>query len=170
MLIEVNSSDIMTLADFILDTVADIRYQGLDADDYKVYQIECRPNISYEKAKCEATEIIEKLVDQVKNAQKQPEPPKQPEPDYKTEVFNLISSSPIPGVQSIEINESQKKFSVKYQYADAPKPIGFHDSKTNYTLDQLEALWKAYQWQLAHDLPDFRIENFIKFIEKPMRI
>ena len=123
MLIEVDSSDIMTLADFILDTVADIRYQGLDADDYKVYQIECRPNISYEKAKCEAEEIIEKLVDQVKNAQKQPELPKPPEPDYKTEVFKLISSRPIPGVELIEVDESQRKFAVHYKYQRDPERV-----------------------------------------------
>ena len=169
MLIEVNSSDIMTLADFILDTVTNIYYQGTDADDYRVYQIDCRPDVSYEKAKYEAGEIIERLIDQVKNAQKQPETPKQPEPDYKTEVFDLISSRPIPGVESIEVNESQRKFVVKYKYDDTPEPIT-NDSKTTYTLDQLEALWKAYQWQLVHDLPDFRIESFIKFIKIPMEI
>lgn len=123
MLIEANSSDIMTLADFILDTVADIRYQGTDADDYKVYQIECRPNVNYEKARCDAEEIIQKLIDQVKNVKKQPEPPEPPKPDYKTEVIDLISSRPIPGVELIEVDESQRKFVVHYKYQRDPERV-----------------------------------------------
>lgn len=169
MLIEVNSSDIMTLADLILDTVAVIHYQGTDADGCKVYQIDCRPNVSYENAKCEAEEIVEKLVEQVKNAQKQPKPPK---PDYKTEVFNLISSNPIPGVESIEVNESQRKFVIKYQRPTIGIDLAKEpdDVKTAYTLDKLEILWQAYQWQLAHDLPDFRFKDFVEFIKTPKEI
>jgi len=171
MLIEVNSSDVLTLADLILDTVADVRYQGIDADDCKVYRIDCRPGVSYEDAKCRAEEIIEKLVDQVKNAQKQPE---QPKPDYKTAVFDLISSRPIPGVESIEVNESQRKFVVKYQRPTIGVDLAAEtipdDDKTAYTLDKLKVLWQAYQWQLAHDLPDFRFEDFIEFIKTPMEI
>lgn len=119
MLIEVNSSDIMALADFILDTVANVLYQGTDADDCKVYRIECRPNVSYEKTKCRAEEVVQELIEQVKNVKEQPKPPK---PDYKTEVFNLISSNPIPGVESIEVNESQRKFVVHYKYQRVPDP------------------------------------------------
>lgn len=169
MLIEVNSSDIMALADFILDTVADVRYQGTDVNDCKVYRIDCRPNVSYENAKCRAEEVIEELIEQSKNVKKQPEPPK---PDYKTAVFDLISSRPIPGVESIEVNESQRKFVVQYKY-DSLEPamvVDLADVKTTYDLGELKGLWKAYQWQLAHDLPDFRIENFIEFIETPKEI
>lgn len=62
---------------------------------------------------------------------KQLKPPKS-HPDYKKEVFDLILSKPIPGVESIEVNESHKKFVVHYRYQEVPTaapmvPPVFHD-------------------------------------------
>lgn len=85
-------------------------------------------------------------------------------PDYKREVFNLLLAVQLPGIESIEVNESQKKFVAHYKHDE---PIS--DDKNTYTLDKLKTLWQAYQWQLAHALPDFRIEDFIEFVEKEIR-
>lgn len=86
-------------------------------------------------------------------------------PDYKRQVFDLLLAVRLPGIESIEVDESQKKFVVHYKHDE---PIS--DDKNAYTLDKLKTLWQAYLWQLDHNLPDFRIENFIEFIEKPMEI
>lgn len=47
-------------------------------------------------------------------------------------------------------------------YADDP----ISDDKVTYTLDKLKTLWQAYMWQFSHDLPDFRIKDFVEFIGK----
>jgi hypothetical protein len=86
-------------------------------------------------------------------------------PDYKREVFDLLLAVQLPGIESIEVNESQKKFVAHYKHDE---PIS--DDKNAYTLDKLKTLWQAYLWQLVHHLPDFRIEDFIEFVEKPKEI
>ena len=82
-------------------------------------------------------------------------------PDYKREVFDLLLSVQLPGIKSIEVNESQKTFVAHYKHDGSTS-----DDKNTYTLDKLKTLWQAYLWQLDHDLPDFRIEEFIEFVEK----
>ncbi len=45
-------------------------------------------------------------------------------PDYKREVFDLLLAVQLPGIESIEVNESQKKFVAHYKHDEPPKPVG----------------------------------------------
>ena len=75
--------------------------------------------------------VIESLADAIEE-QKAIDIPEKP---YKEQVFDLISSRPIPGVESIEVNESQRKFVVKYKYDEPPEDTTNHEP--TWTLSEL---------------------------------
>lgn len=102
------------------------KYEGKDCRGAVLYRFEpgYDADLAYEGIHSCIGDISEFL-------HKQLEPPK-PQPDYKKEVFDLILSKPMPGVEFIEVNESQKKFVVHYRHQEVPTavpmiPPVFHD-------------------------------------------
>lgn len=86
---------------------------GVDVDGATHYTSKSDPQLDIDRSVAALTVVVETLEDAIDELKKIPEA------SYKERVFDLISSRPIPGVESIEVNESQRKFVVKYQQPTA---------------------------------------------------
>lgn len=99
--------------------------KGVDDSGATHYTSYGAPQLDIDRCNIALKGVIETLADAIE------EQKAVPEKSYKERVFDLISSQPIPGVESIEVNESQRKFVVKYKY-DPPeqtKVLGFAEVK-----------------------------------------
>lgn len=102
---------------------------GVDVDGVTHYTSKSDPQRDIDRSVTAlkgVVEILEGAIDELK---------KIPEASYKERVFDLISSRPIPGVESIEVNESQRKFVVRYKYDEPPEPIS--NREPTWTLSEL---------------------------------
>ena len=83
--------------------------KGVDDSGATHYTSYGAPQLDIDRCNIALKGVVENLTDVIE------EQKDIPEKSYKSQVFDLISSRPIPGVESIEVNESQRKFVVKYQ-------------------------------------------------------
>ena len=102
---------------------------GIDASGLTHYTSKGTPQLDIDRGIMALKGVMDTLDAAIDNEKKTPEKP------YKEQVFDLISSRPIPGVESIEVNESQRKFVVKYKEG-AQEDAG---AAKAYMLDRLYA-------------------------------
>lgn len=106
--------------------LADINYKGYNRNDEQVYELRAENGKNILARIDDEIYVINDLLDEKRT----PSVKEKPKLEYMEKVFKLVNENLIPGVESIEVNESQKRFTVKYKYDDPPEPIQapmFHD-------------------------------------------
>lgn len=148
-------------------TIACACYRGKNRDGEEEYSLTVTSGYSFARMMDDTAHLLNDLMDTAIT----PEFKEKPKPEYMERVVKLVQENPMPAVESIEINESQKKFTVKYKdsfmYADIdPKfltPVDLlQEDKTTektYTFDEIKGAWINFQkhgdgpWE--GNFPDF---------------